>query len=325
MSRLVVLALLLMAGGGILTCDDSDEGMSPTLPGGWENVTSPVSTDLYDVVWNGSEFRAVGLDGKTVFSADGLNWAADSIRTDSLGSVHNLTAIEWSATPSVYVAVGAANTIVTSAEGIDWIPRPSPYPDHHDFSDVVWFEDRFFAIGELGMVASTNGQEWTIVLGDKTPLRTAAFGPALAASDTLLVMVAGGAIRSSPDGIDWTLRYFSDSATLFHEVEWWPARRLWVAVGHLGLVMTSPDAITWTRVATGSGEISSFMDVLAVDATCYLVGTSNGPGLVAWSGDGVQWEHVEPVPDHWLRAMAASDDRLVLVGYEGTILVKPRR
>jgi len=42
----------------------------------WTLRQSPAEYDLYNVIWNGSEFRAVGFDGTMISSPDGISWKA---------------------------------------------------------------------------------------------------------------------------------------------------------------------------------------------------------------------------------------------------------
>lgn len=80
----------------------------------WINITSPVSDNLWKIVWNDvhNRFIVVGENGKIITSEDGFTWVE---RTS--GTVENLYGLAWD---NVAIAVGANSTILISAEGIDW-------------------------------------------------------------------------------------------------------------------------------------------------------------------------------------------------------------
>ncbi len=303
-----------------ICCDDNPQG--PESPAKWIREASPAVNDLYDVVWNGSEFRAVGISGIMISSANGRNWSLDSVNPSSDRSFY---ALAWSEALSLYAVATASNVIYTSSDGDSWTPRSTPYPDHASFDDIVWYDTMFVARGD-GDAVSTNGRDWF----NPAPPRAASgpsqslalFGPGIGASDTLLVTVGYHYIASSGDAIHWTLRYENDTA-LFHCAAYWAAREMWVAAGHLGVVATSPDAITWTRVDPGYG-ISTFFDICPVGDTCYIVGSANGPGQILWSTDGTAWVSTVMDSVSWLTSMAYSNDRLVIVGYEGEVLSRRR-
>jgi hypothetical protein len=80
----------------------------------WINVTSPISDNLWKIIWNDvhNRFIAVGENGKIITSEDGFTWIE---RTS--GTVENLFGLDWD---NIAIAVGADSTILISAEGIDW-------------------------------------------------------------------------------------------------------------------------------------------------------------------------------------------------------------
>jgi hypothetical protein len=94
---------------------------------------------------------------------------------------------------------------------------------------------------------------------------------------------------------------------------------LFVAVGDFGLVMTSPDASTWTVLQVGE-EPPFWLDAVFCQERFAITGT---PGKVAYSRDGVQWRVQNTATDHFLYGITCSPRGDVVVGDFGTILQSP--
>ena len=91
----------------------SSDGMNFTA------VTSPVSLNLYSVIYDGTGFYAVGAGGTIISSEDGLSW---SLVTS--GVTYGLNGIAYNEDTGVYVAVGNEGTIITSPNGYEWSQIP---------------------------------------------------------------------------------------------------------------------------------------------------------------------------------------------------------
>jgi hypothetical protein len=100
---------------------------------------------------------------------------------------------------------------------------------------------------------------------------------------------SGGAILTSPNGVDWTSRESSASADLFDAA--WNGRRF-VAVGD-GVILSSDDGRVWTyRSNANSGRLTS----VAWGAGIFItVGSAPGRsgGLVMTSPDGIFWTDLD--------------------------------
>ena len=280
----------------------------------WTLRQSPTEYDLYNVIWNGSEFRAVGFDGTMISSPDGISWKAFE-HPEIFGSWPGH--IAWSDKLSLYIVAGGENMLKTSPDGDNWTDRTSGFSSNNHFNGVAVIDTIIVAVGDEGVAVSTNGIQWT----PQTLPQGIGLG-GVAASDTLLIGFAYNGIYSSIDGFDWAQR--SNEAGLLYGAAWWPDRNRWLAVGHLGLVMTSPDGIQWTRIDVGAGDYSTLFDVYPAGSTCYIVGSGNGPAEILSSHDGQVWSKLVLEDYGWLRGITGSPRRLVIVGNEGVILTKPR-
>jgi len=216
-------------------------GTGPTIytsPDGvtWNRQTSGVTTtsDLMDVTWSGTQFIAVGglmssdLSAAILTSPDGLTWS----RRSSNFLAH-LSGIACSGT--LCVAAGSNGTILTSPDGITWTPRDSGAPNAQ-LGDVVWSGSQFVVVGNGAIVTSPDGITWTRRADIPINLNGVVW------SGTQFVAVGNG-IFTSADAITWTQR---DSSSA-NSISWSGSR--YAAVGgnwYSGLILTSPDGITWT-------------------------------------------------------------------------------
>jgi hypothetical protein len=240
---------LWIAGGqGTNTLATSIDGI------GWTPRTSPITSAVYDIAFNGSLYVAVGT-GTNVFatSPDGIVWTGrGSSGITSIGR-----AVDWSPSLSLWVAVGSGtNSIATSPDGTTWSGITTTSIFSSSGLGIVWSAalSQFIAGGQGGntLATSRDGVNW---LGTTTlqAIMTSVF--CIAWNGTL--WVAGGtagsfSIASSTDGIIWTGRSGLLATTL--GVAW--SGSLWVAVGTIssGSVATSTDGISWTnRGSTFSG------------------------------------------------------------------------
>ena len=95
-------------GGTVLTSPDKVT---------WTQQTSATFDNLTDIVWNSSQYVAVGTslfaDSPILTSPDGVTW---TLQTS--GTTNDLNGITWDG--GQFVAVGLVGEILTSPDGIVW-------------------------------------------------------------------------------------------------------------------------------------------------------------------------------------------------------------
>ncbi len=234
--------------GAILAREDSV--MSSTDGITWTNSVStasltsiPNNSELNSIVWNGSEFVAVGDQiggtgsdvgdfGHVLFSADGLNWSATtqySGASNLVGVLPALTGVAWSG--AQFVAVGEG--IFPSANGNVWTVNSLT----GNYTGIASSGAIFVATGLSGaLYTSLDGQNWQQHAATSLDLYSVTW------SGKQFVAVGAGVILTSPDGLAWTTRGAGTSSHLYG-VTW--SGSLFVAVGE-GVIVTSPDGVTWT-------------------------------------------------------------------------------
>jgi photosystem II stability/assembly factor-like uncharacterized protein len=157
----------------------------------WTAVASPTTQTLWGVTAGGGRFVAVGESGAIVYSPDGSSrWTAAVSNTTRW-----LLDVTRSTTLNLYVAVGDAGTILTSADGGFWSPQTSGTTQR--LNSVLWGGDRFLAVGENGTaLTSPDGLTWTPhPTGDNGWLRGLAYG-----NDRFVVTGHDGTLLTSADG-----------------------------------------------------------------------------------------------------------------------------
>ncbi|HEY6227024.1 MAG TPA: hypothetical protein VI282_07880 [Verrucomicrobiae bacterium] len=212
---------------------------------------------------DGKKFVLVDRYGHIFTSISGRNWTLQNtpmlpLRSVAFGKTN-------------FVAVGLNGTILSSAEGTNWISSISPTTN--ELTAITFTGQRFVAVGFGGtIVSSENGMEFVIEQSTVTnDLLNVDIGPGtvLAVGDrTVLVSTNSGEWKQA---LVTTTNYFSD-VTYFK------------GAYHNGYYATTNPMI-WTN------RVSGFGNVAAVAATTNAIGRVF-VGLTRnfqWSSDGTSW------------------------------------
>ena len=190
---------------------------------------------LFDIVWNGSLFVAVGRHSKRVddgietrrvvlTSPDGHDWIGRLFDLDG-----NLFTVGW--TGSQFVAAGSGSYYLTSPDGMTWQQRTQA--EDLELTDMAWNGDRLVAVGG----------RWG----------------------------AGGVIRSTEDGTHWVESALpEDDVSSFDDVTWTGTHFVAVSRSSGDVVFTSPEGLTWSSETTGTGVWP--VSVVGDDRSLYVTG-----------------------------------------------------
>lgn len=228
---------------------------SPPGVAAWEPAISvPTAANLSAVVASGG-FLALGTDGSTMDSPDGLTWTSRStipaagMNAIALGGVSGLT---------TFVAVGNGGAIFRSNDPVNgtWTPVVSNTVNH--LFGVSFLNGGFVATGAGGtLLTSPDGINWTPQVSNvpnTIALRSAAFG--LTPSGFLHVAVgdAGTIVTSADGGITWVPVAPAPLAQNLNSVVFGSR---FVAVGQGGKVVYSDDGLSWPTTSAGSDDLAS--------------------------------------------------------------------
>ncbi len=290
---------------------------------------------LYDVLFDGTQFIAVGEKGTLLTSPDGVSWAPASVPSledltaiNMVGSLriaggasHFLSSdgVSWrEAEPttralngvargnSLFVAVGANGTIQTSPDGVTWTKRNSGTAE--DLNQVRFLEGRFMAVGQAGgVLLSADGEQWELRSSgrDIRLSDVASNGELFAVSGE-----QGGA--TSPDGLTWT--------PVSYEIPWGPqglavGASRWVGIhphgfplGPGGLIYVASTFGDW-QLLSGVRTPVSLQDVIYAHGQFVAVARKS----IYTSLDGVAWA-LHSTPDvQWL-SVISDDSGFFLLG-----------
>jgi trehalose-6-phosphatase len=267
----------------------------------WHMQTSNTSADLYDVVWSGSLFVAVGENGTILTSVNGSTWQTQTSVTSAI--LHGVAG-----SGSLFVAVGENGTILTSVNGSTWQTQISN--TSAILHGVVWSGSLFVAVGENGTIlTSANGSTWQTQISN-----TSADLYDVAWSGSLFVAVGeNGTILTSANGSIWQTQASVTSAIL-HDVVW--SSTLFVAVGENGTILTSANGSTWQTQISNTSVI--LLHGVVWSGSLFVAVGENGTILTSVNGSTWQTQTSNPSAD--LRGVAWSSSLFVVVGEKGTIL-----
>lgn len=279
----------------------------------WEQQTSLTTVDIYDVVWAGNQFVAVGRSstmneaGTVLTSPDGVSWTKQMLPQNGWDW---LIKIAWSG--SRMVALGANGSIATSSDGVTWSVQKSA--DINWGENVIWAGNKFIISGEYSafpnsgyrLIASTDGVAWSVFhdaqsVGWGWPLGIAWNG------DRVYVSSEYG-VSSSTDGVSWT---YGNSAVTRDSL----ARGLWNGSAYValasksGAIATSINGDSWTLYSTG---ISTWLSDLVWNGALYVaVGAG---GTIVTSPDSINWTPRVSGTVQDINAVAWNGSQFVAVG-----------
>ena len=262
-------------------------------------------------------------------SSLGIDWTTRNSKLN-----YGLISVTW--TGSQLVAVGYANTILTSSDGVTWTPRNSgmtnvfPLPN---LNSVTWTGNQLVIVGSGGIIlTSPDGVTWTLQLsGITSDLNSVTW-----TGSQLVAVGYASPILTSSDGVTWIPhlspnadatgsagRYYLYSVT-------WAGPSTSSGTGQLVAVggnydngyhiLTSPDGATWSIQNVGN-DITLYSvtwtgnQLVAVGGVSYTTGST---GVILTSTDGVTWAEQDSGLTASLSGVAwtgPGTGQLVAVGY----------
>jgi hypothetical protein len=297
-----------------------------------------------EVIWDGTQFIAVGELGHIVTSSDGVTWTTRTSGSD-------LQSVIWDG--SRFIAVGDQGKVLTSSNGETWTYDGSG--DGQDFLlDIAWSGSKY-AVGAqsyiyvfdpsgwsngqwLGSTSSTNGMMWSGTqfvgvgwggagattwtspdgntfeyhepgLGQQSVLEDVAWN----GIDQYLAVGYYGHIISSPDGETWSPEVSNTSNNLYGMTY---GGGQYVAVGAAGTIVTSTDGSDWSVRDSTLSTNDYLFDVVFTGTDYVAVGAS---GRILTSDDGVVWSADQHEYTTY-EGVAWNGRTLVVVGNNGTVV-----
>ncbi len=224
----------------------------PTNTGGvssWSSATVPLaSTAVFtSVLFDGTQFVAMTVDGSIVTSNDTVTWKAAT----SVNSGQKMYGIAYG--NGTYVAVGLGGTIMTNNTAVlsgAWKKQDSTVSQ--DLYNVAYVNGDFIAVGYQGLLlTSHDGVTWVKRNSNVSQnLSAVAYG-----AGTYVAVGGAGTIISSSDGATWSAESASTSNNLYSVT--FGGNDLFVAVGQAGTIAFrgAGASDSWTLTTAGSADL----------------------------------------------------------------------
>lgn len=265
----------------------------------WTRRTNPASL-LAAVAYGNGKFVAVGINGWTVTSADGITWST---------LYHSSTNINFG-----YIAHGH-NTFMAG-------PGPALYLS----GDSTWLEadvnlkwatyvnGQFIGSSGKHLLTSTDGVVWTNRnAGNDADLNSVTYG-----NNRFVAVGVGGATWSSSDGAAWEIN-IADTASNFSSVTYGDGR--FVALDNNSTVHISSDGLSWTKISPiTSNHLNSITYGKNVFVAAGGVVDSTGASLIYTSLDGSTWTLADSGMTYYLQTVVYLDNLFLATCFNGTIL-----
>lgn len=207
-----------------------------------------------------------------------------SVQTLPTSSSLWLKRVRWSG--ALFVTVGGDGSIFTSPDAVTWTEQFSGVSS--TLNDVTWTGNQFIAVGDNGRIlTSADAQTW--------------FGQVI--PPTIINPVLNGIAASSSRIVAVGTQFDSSS-------------------NPTGLIITSPDGITWTPVtvpiqASLNAVIWSGSQFVAVGS---ILGQPTAEATAVTSPDGLNWSNPISFTElTFLTDISWSGSRFVAVGYSGAM------
>lgn len=180
-----------------------------TSPDGitWTSIASSIPEGLRGVAASATLVVAVGgqTTGRIFTSPDAITWT-EAVLGETVGALRGVAH-----DGTRFAAVGAGGSILTSVDGATWVARSSGTAERLD--GIVWTGSAFEVISSTGkfLRSTDGGVTWSAPVAGNAP----AWIEGMVWSSTRVVTVgAGGRIRTSDDGLNWTWRTSGVAGTL---------------------------------------------------------------------------------------------------------------
>jgi len=238
-----------------------------------------------------------GTSGTIIYSSDGTTWSSGTMPSAN----YIVKSVAYGGASTQYwVGVGSVGTnassvqysvvtATTSTLGSVWTDRPQ---GSLSYSDIVWSNNKFVAVGSGGIGVSTDGITWTQST-DIINLISVAYG------NGVYVAVKSQQIYYSTDAITWTLGYDGSGPAInyFSKVRFGNGKFVVISSYNVATVVFgySETGSSWEFVnLSTSGIESSNYNALAYGNGIWVVAGANGTKRrMLISVNGVGWSAIE--------------------------------
>jgi hypothetical protein len=244
----------------------------------WSRRTNNLKADLNSVAVNPTgRWTAVGIGGAMAYSIDTINWTPLTS-----GTPNDLSGIAHGG--ALWVAVGAAGTILTAPDGQTWTSRICPVPTA-SLAAVAYGNGRWVIVGANGtagvILTSTDGITWSVI----TENAGATGNLCVRYGDVWMVGGNGGQVLTSEDGLTWTNRNFGATTAVSGLAFDGSA---WLSATGQNVRRSANAGATWTQAAAQPIQNQTLRDIAHSDGRWVIV--TSGGQLATSNDGGLTWE-----------------------------------
>lgn len=122
----------------------------------WERIDLGVDSDMYDILWDGKKYIAVGDNMTILISINGIEWEQINIDFESIYRVYSN--IEYNG--ETYVIAGKTDHVLVSEDGFNW--RAIEQRFRLPITDMIYDGHKFVAVtGALGLVSQSPSEVYS--------------------------------------------------------------------------------------------------------------------------------------------------------------------
>ncbi len=209
----------------------------------WTSINIP--DYMLDIVFNGSQYVAVGRSGSIFTSNDGVSW-----NEQISGTSNQIRSIIWNG--SEYLATDTGGYILRSTDGVKWNKEFTGTTNQ--LEDVTWNGSEYLVVGNNGTILkSSDGVVWkSQISGTNELLESVTWN-----GNQYIAVGWEGTILRSIDGVDWD-QINGISFDHYHDVHWNGSEFLVVGgEGSNGTILKSSDGVNWDKEFTTSNILVS--------------------------------------------------------------------
>lgn len=257
----------------------------------WNLMDAAEDEGLHAVAFGNDAYVAVGDTGLILHSTDGDVWTEVPLANLPLAAQsESFFGVTYGGPANQFIAVGSGNTIILSADGLNWSAASSiPAMPVGNFLGITFSSGRYvIAAGSFGLLSSADGDNWVRhTAGANTHITSVTYSETIG---NFAAVGTFGTILLSSDGVNW-FDVFSGTNVNLTGVTYSAFDGIYVAVGENGLILTSEYGDSWTVQESGTqfdlNAVTYVADEDPADGGTYVAVGNNFQ--VVSSRDGVQW------------------------------------